>query len=83
MLPATQTVAPVHPFPPHCPYFGAAATLVCVGGVEVVAAAEEDTAVLEGAVLDTAALLEGLVTTPPGPATDLVSSPDSMYTPLK
>lgn len=83
MLPAAHTVAPVHPFPPHCPYFGAVATFVAVGGVEVVAAIEE----VAAAVLDATTLLlpplEGLVTTPPGPATDLVITPDSMYTPLK
>lgn len=90
VLPAAQAVGPVQPCPPHCPYFGDVATLVDVGGEEVVGFAGAE--VVAGAELlaGGAALLEGLLppeeglmTTPPGPATEVVISPDSMYTPLK
>jgi len=34
VLPAAQTVPPVHPCPPHCPYFGTTAPVAA--GAEVV-----------------------------------------------
>jgi hypothetical protein len=82
VVPSTQAPLPVHPEPPHCEYFvrlpagagGAAealATALCVEVTSVVAATEEGAALL----LPAAA--------PPGPATDVVRDPDSMYTPLK
>lgn len=89
VLPAAHTVGPDQPFPPHCPYLGAVATFVCVGGLEVVCVGglEVVGTTVEPAVLDgVVALLlppPGGLTTPPGPATEVVSSPDSMYTPLK
>lgn len=36
-MPATQTVPPVHPFPPHCPHFATVPLAVVVAfAVEVV-----------------------------------------------
>lgn len=77
VLPDAHTVAPVHPFPPHCPYFGAAATFVCVGGAELVEAAELAALLVTGLVVVPPLPLEG-ETTPPGPATEVVRLPDSM-----
>lgn len=82
VLPAAQAVGPVQPLPPHCPYFGEVATLVCVGGAEVVGAAEVGAAEVGAAELAGGVVVppppEGFVTTPPGPATEVVMEPDSM-----
>lgn len=97
MLPAAHTVGPDQPLPPHCPHLGAVATFVCVGGLEVVSVGGLEVVCVGGLeVVDTTdepAVLDGVMvlllsppgglTTPPGPATEVVSSPDSMYTPLK
>jgi len=68
VVPATQTVGPVHPVPPHWPYFAACGVLpsaVLAGAAAVLAAAEEAASSLAG------------------PDTDVVSEPLSIYTPLK
>ena len=50
MLPAAHVVGPVHPLPPHCPYFAATAVEVLVGAllvaVAVVAVEATEVAVL-------------------------------------
>lgn len=53
VVPATHTVEPPHPWPPHCPYFGTVGPLgLLVGvGAAVVAAGVEATGVV-GAGLD-------------------------------
>jgi len=87
VLPATQTVPPVHRCPPHCPHFGTVTTGTL--GVGVAAAVELATAVLVATAVLGFALVTSVVPTgsvmtlPPGPATEVVMEPDSTYTPLK
>ena len=80
-MPATHVPVPVHPWPPHWDHLGnvPAAAEELVAGAEVV---EVDN-VVAVPVLVAPALEELLMTTPPGPATEVVSEPLSMYTPLK
>jgi len=81
VLPATQTVPPVHPCPPHCPHFGTVTTGTL--GVGVAAAVELATAVLGFALVTSVVPTGSVMTLPPGPATEVVMEPDSTYTPLK
>ena len=67
-MPSAQVPLPAHPVPPHCEYFGSDPP-----AAEEAAAGENEVTVL---VADAPEKL-------PGPATDVVSGPLSMYTPLK
>ena len=84
MVPETQPPLPVQFWPPHCEYFGSVPDTT----VEVVATLEtvEVARVVPEAVVPTADVElppEEETTTPPGPATDVVKDPLSIYTPLK
>jgi hypothetical protein len=78
VVPATQVPDPVHPVPPHCDHFARvppAAADVVAAALEVVLFDVER--VVPGAVVVPFAVVveELLTTTPPGPATEVVSDP--------
>ncbi|KAI9699880.1 MAG: hypothetical protein M1820_007055 [Bogoriella megaspora] len=90
VLPATHVVAPVQPVPPHCAYLAAPPDedeLVLVGG-ETGVDVDAGLVLVDSVVDGEAGLLEEGDEPPPeellpGPDTEVVIDPDSMYTPLK
>lgn len=80
-MPDTQVPDPVQPVPPHCEYLGKvpAAVVALADDVVPVEVARVD----DGVVVVPPEPPEELTTTPPGPATDVVKDPLSIYTPLK